>query len=83
MIIGQLLAPVHGSNVMTAILLESLQNLGYKIEIVQKTFSRTMNEVEKISFRKVLKVFLISGINSSEVLEVGGLIFVFILTLSK
>jgi len=58
-LIGQLPPPVHGSNVMAALFTESLQKLGHEVEIIQKTFSRTMNEVEKISFLKVLKIFTI------------------------
>ena len=45
---------------MAALFMESLQKLGHEVEIIQKTFSRTMNEVEKISFLKALKVFTIS-----------------------
>ncbi|MGQ9689618.1 MAG: glycosyltransferase family 4 protein, partial [Desulfobaccales bacterium] len=61
LIVGQLPPPVHGSNVMAELLWQSLQSLGYQVEMVQKTFSRDMREVERFSFRKLLRIFTISA----------------------
>jgi glycosyltransferase involved in cell wall biosynthesis len=61
LIFGQLPPPVHGSNVMAELFWRSLQNLGYQVEVVQKTFSRDMRQVERFSLGKVLKIFTISA----------------------
>ena len=61
LIVGQLPPPVHGSNVMAELLWQSLKSLGYQVEMVQKTFSRDMREVERFSFRKLLRIFTISA----------------------
>jgi glycosyltransferase involved in cell wall biosynthesis len=54
LIVGQLPPPFHGSNVMTKIFLSSLSRLGYSVSIAEKTFSKTMDEVEKYSLKKLL-----------------------------
>ncbi|PKN51545.1 MAG: hypothetical protein CVU55_11395 [Deltaproteobacteria bacterium HGW-Deltaproteobacteria-13] len=56
LIVGQLPPPVHGSNVMTQLIFDSLINIGCEVSIVQKTFSRNQKEVGQISARKILKI---------------------------
>jgi glycosyltransferase involved in cell wall biosynthesis len=55
-VIGQLPPPVHGSNIMTALFLESIQRLGHEVDIVQKTFSQKIAEVGKFSVFKIAKI---------------------------
>jgi glycosyltransferase involved in cell wall biosynthesis len=47
---------MHGSNVMAALFLESLQKLGYRVKMIQKTFSKKVEEVEKFSLGKLAKI---------------------------
>ena len=54
LIVGQLPPPYHGSNVMTKTFYSSLLKLGYTVSIVEKTFSRTIDEVERFSLKKFL-----------------------------
>ncbi len=56
LVIGQLPPPVHGSNVMAERFMQALAANGYGCEIVEKTFSRSISEMEKISYRKVKMV---------------------------
>jgi glycosyltransferase involved in cell wall biosynthesis len=56
LVIGQLPPPVHGSNVMTERFMNALGECGYEACIVEKTFSKSMDEVGKASYRKVLMV---------------------------
>ncbi|GEM_PF-772932 len=56
LVIGQLPPPVHGSNVMTERFMDALAACGYETQIVEKTFSKSMDEVGKASYRKVLKI---------------------------
>lgn len=56
LIVGQLPPPVHGSNVMTRLLIDSLWSLGHKTTLVEKSFSRSQEDVGKVSFSKIIKV---------------------------
>lgn len=56
LVIGQLPPPVHGSNVMTERFMNALGECGYEACIVEKAFSKSMDEVGKASYRKVLMV---------------------------
>jgi len=62
LIIGQLPPPHHGSNVMTEMFIQSLKNSGHNITIVEKTFSRKIEEVGKASILKIFKIPLITSI---------------------
>ena len=55
LIVGQLPPPFHGSNVMTRTFLSSLLKLGYTVSIAEKTFSKTMDEVERYSLKKLFR----------------------------
>jgi glycosyltransferase involved in cell wall biosynthesis len=57
LVIGQLPPPIHGSNIMAQIFLESLGRNGVKGGIVQKKFSKKNDEVGKVSLGKLFKVF--------------------------
>lgn len=61
LIIGQLPPPVHGSNSMTELLYNSVKKIGYKVHILQKTFSKRLEDVGRISIIKLLKVPLIAA----------------------
>ena len=56
LVIGQLPPPYHGSNVMTKLFIESLKAAGCDTTIVQKTFSKSIDDVRKFSIIKVLKI---------------------------
>lgn len=60
LVVGQLPPPVHGSNVMAAIFLESLRKLGYAVRLAKKKFSSTTAEVERFRPKKLIKVPLIA-----------------------
>ena len=62
LVIGQLPPPYHGSNVMTEMFIKSLKNSGHDITIVEKTFSRNIEEVGKASILKIFKIPLITSI---------------------
>ncbi len=61
LIVGQLPPPVHGSNVMAELFWDSLQKLGCQVDLVQKTFSRNIQQLERFSFGKVWRIFTISA----------------------
>ena len=54
LVVGQLPPPVHGSNVMAENLLNLIREMGFRPSLVQKTFSRTVKEVNQLAFRKLL-----------------------------
>ena len=56
LIIGQLPPPQHGSNLMTKIFTQSLKNLGYNLTIVEKNFSKKIEEVGNPSLLKIFKI---------------------------
>jgi len=56
LVVGQLPPPVHGSTVMAERFMSALRNNGFEPRIVQKTFSRKMDEVGKVSLSKILRV---------------------------
>jgi glycosyltransferase involved in cell wall biosynthesis len=51
---------VHGSNAMASLFLNSILKLGYKVEIVQKIFSKHSEEVGRFSFIKLARIPLIA-----------------------
>ena len=55
LVIGQLPPPFHGSNVMTKYFCSTLEELGYSISIAEKTFSTTIDEVEKFTLKKIAR----------------------------
>ena len=55
LIVGQFPPPIHGSNIMTKRFYDSLKKLGYQVSIVEKTFSRKIEEVEKVTVKKLFK----------------------------
>lgn len=59
LIVGQLPPPHHGSNVMTNTFHSSLLKLGYKVSIVEKTLSKTIEEVDTFSLKKILRAQVI------------------------
>lgn len=61
LIIGQLPPPVHGSNIMTERLVDSLQNIGHQVIIVEKTFSRRQKEIGKFSIAKLSKIPIVAS----------------------
>jgi glycosyltransferase involved in cell wall biosynthesis len=58
-ILGQLPPPVHGSTIMTARLRDALKQSGRHIEVVERRFSSTIDQVGRVSMRKVLLVPLL------------------------
>jgi len=56
LVVSQLPPPHHGSTVMTQRFMGALVHNGVDTKIVQKTFSRKMGEVGKISILKILKI---------------------------
>jgi len=59
MVVGQTPPPYHGTNVMTAVFLEGLDELEYPYFHHEKKFSLHMEEVEAISAVKILRFFKI------------------------
>lgn len=55
MVISQVPPPVHGSTVMTAVLLESLRTLKHNAVLVDRRFSLKMTEVGRPSTMKILR----------------------------
>lgn len=56
LVVAQLPPPIHGSTVMAERFLNALHHNGFETGIVQKTFSRSMEEVGKASLAKVLRI---------------------------
>ena len=54
--LAQFPPPFHGSNIMTERFYDSLKKLGYKVSIVEKTFSRKIEQVDKITVKKLFKI---------------------------
>ena len=62
LIIGQLPPPHHGSNVMTEMFIKSLKNLGCNITIVEKTFSKRIEDVRRLSILKIFKIPVVTSL---------------------
>jgi glycosyltransferase involved in cell wall biosynthesis len=56
LIIGQLPPPYHGSNVMTKVMIEAVKQSKNTVFFIDKMFSKNVETVGKISFRKLLRV---------------------------
>jgi glycosyltransferase involved in cell wall biosynthesis len=59
LIIGQLPPPIHGSNIMTKVFLQTLKNIGCQTFIVQKNFTSRQEKIGKFSIFKVIKIPII------------------------
>lgn len=57
LVVSQLPPPVHGSTVMTKRFMDALRSAGYDAKIVEKNFSRRIEDVGGYSVRKVLEIF--------------------------
>ncbi|WP_375388152.1 WecB/TagA/CpsF family glycosyltransferase [uncultured Amnibacterium sp.] len=55
-VVGQLPPPLHGSAVMTERLISALRENGDTVEIVDRRFSRSVDEVGRAGLRKVLAI---------------------------
>ncbi|HEY0373978.1 MAG TPA: glycosyltransferase [Amnibacterium sp.] len=53
-VVSQLPPPAHGSTIMTGHLLDSLRSLGYSVDLVQRSFSRSVDEVGRPGLRKIV-----------------------------
>ena len=56
LVVAQLPPPVHGSNVMAERFMTALEQAGHEARIVEKLFSRSLDEVGRASFKKALMV---------------------------
>lgn len=56
LIVSQLPPPLHGSTVMTQHLVDSVQDLGHEVVVVERRFSRTAHAVGRPSVTKALAV---------------------------
>ena len=56
LVVGQVPPPYHGSNVMTRNLLNALDLLGHEVSFVNKSFSRKMSEIRKLSLHKLIRI---------------------------
>ncbi len=56
LVVSQLPPPVHGSTVMTLRFMDALAKAGFEARIVERTFSRTQEDVEKVTLVKILKI---------------------------
>ncbi len=54
LVISQVPPPVHGSSLMTQLLLSTLADLGYRTALVDRRFSRTADEVGRFRVGKIL-----------------------------
>lgn len=52
LVISQTPPPVHGSTIMTALLTKILASESWEVQLVDRRFSRTLDEVGKAGFRK-------------------------------
>ena len=59
LVVSQLPPPVHGSTVMTRRFMEALSKRGIDAFIIERPFSRSQEEVENVSFAKLLKIPLL------------------------
>ena len=56
LIVAQLPPPYHGSNVMAKNMLDTLQKEGYEVVFIDKSFSKSIEMIGRISLRKLLRV---------------------------
>jgi glycosyltransferase involved in cell wall biosynthesis len=56
LVIGQYPPPVHGSNVMTERFVAALEKNAFEVLIVQKRFSRSLDEVGTVTLSKILRI---------------------------
>ena len=55
-VVGQLPPPLHGSAVMTQRLVEALRNDGLDVKMIDRRFSRTIQDVGRVGVRKLAAV---------------------------
>lgn len=60
LIVGQLPPPFHGSNAMNERFFVSLKKIGHRVFMVEKTFSRKMDEVGKTSIIKLFRLPMVA-----------------------
>lgn len=56
-VFSQLPPPMHGSTLMTQRLIEALEVLGIRVSLVERSFSRSADEVGKFQIRKIFSAF--------------------------
>lgn len=80
LVVSQLPPPVNGSTIMTKRFMDALAKAGYNCSIVEKPFSRTMEEVEKINIVKILKIPILVFRLLEAILRVRPTMSVFFIT---
>lgn len=60
-VISQVPPPVHGSTVMTLTFLEALRAAGLRTHLVDRRFSRSVDEIGGTSMRKIVSAFSLIG----------------------
>ncbi|RJR20349.1 MAG: glycosyltransferase family 1 protein [Desulfobacteraceae bacterium] len=56
LVIGQLPPPVHGSTVMADRFMQALRRNGFDARMLQKTFSRRMDDVGRVTISKIVRI---------------------------
>jgi glycosyltransferase involved in cell wall biosynthesis len=59
LIVGQLPPPFHGSNVMAEIMLSSLNTSRYKVCFIDKSFSKSISSIGKLTLKKLVRIPLL------------------------
>ena len=56
LVIGQLPPPLHGSNIMAEITIQTLKKLGYSVSFIDKDLSTDINQIGKVTIRKIFRI---------------------------
>ena len=56
LVIGQLPPPIHGSNIMTEMIVGALKNIGSQVLLVQKKFSASHQEIGQLRLKKLFAI---------------------------
>ncbi len=69
LVVGQLPPPHHGSNLMTEMFVHSLKKNGCDIVVIEKTFSKKIEDVRRLTISKILKIPIITAIFIKKLFE--------------
>lgn len=78
LVISQVPPPFHGSTVMTVVLLDTLSRIGLRCRLIDRRFSRTVGDVGRFTFGKVLSAFwLVARLTSALIVSRPRLVIFF------
>lgn len=83
LVIGQVPPPDHGANFMTEVMLNVLQGKNYNVTFINKFFSKTPQDIGKVSIRKLIRMPILMAKMLIKCLHIRPEICIYFIALGK